>query len=65
MILIKNNQRTIPINTQEIKHAANILLDILEYSDFDLGIWFASDKTIRTYNKKYRNNRHYDGNCVS
>ena len=29
-------------------------LDALEYSDFDLGIWLTTNKTIRAYNKKYR-----------
>ena len=30
------------------------LLDHLDYSDFDVGIWFTTNRTIARYNKVYR-----------
>jgi len=55
MITIKKTIRKISINTRALKADAQKLLDILGYSDFDLGIWLTTDKTIRKYNKIYRN----------
>lgn len=55
MITIKNSQRSIPIQTASLTKDAQTLLDILGYSDFDLGIWITTNKTIRYYNKTYRN----------
>ena len=54
MILIKNTQRKIPVNTTQLKKDAQKLLTILGYIDFDLGIWLTTDQTIRKYNKQYR-----------
>lgn len=55
MIKIKNTQRSVALDLHKIKQDAQAILDELGYSDFDLGIWFTSNKTIRAYNKKYRN----------
>lgn len=55
MITIKNSQRKILIDAQQLKKDAQTLLDALRYCDFDLGIWLTSDATIRKYNKAYRN----------
>ncbi|MCL5875279.1 MAG: rRNA maturation RNase YbeY [Candidatus Dependentiae bacterium] len=55
MILIKNSQRKIKLDTEQLKHDAQTVLDALDYSDFDLGIWLASDAMIRKYNHEYRN----------
>lgn len=55
MIKIKNTQRSVKLDLKKIKQDAQIVLDALDYSDFDLGIWFTSNKTIRSYNKQYRN----------
>ena len=55
MITIKNTQRTIPVSTDTYKQKLSKILNYLEYSDFDLGVWFTTDNTIRTYNKTYRN----------
>ncbi len=55
MIKIKNTQRSVPLNLVKIKNDAQAILNELNYSDFDLGIWFTSNKTIRAYNKQYRN----------
>ena len=37
MILIENEQTTIPINTQEIERITQTILNALNYSDYDLG----------------------------
>jgi len=55
MITIKNTQRTIPIDTKKLKQDAQKILDLLDYHDFDLGIWLTTNKTIHTYNHNYRN----------
>lgn len=54
MITIKNTQRKIKINTAQLKRDAQIILDALGYSDFDLGIWLTTNATIRKYNRDYR-----------
>lgn len=54
MITIRNSQRKIKIDTARLKRDAQIILDALDYSDFDLGIWLTSNKTIQTYNREYR-----------
>lgn len=56
MILIKNTQKKIKINSEKLRKSAKKLLNFLEYSDFDLGIWLTTNKTIRKYNKRYRKN---------
>ena len=53
MILIKNEQ-TFPIDTEKLKESAQIILDALDYSDFDLGILLATPEVMQEYNKKYR-----------
>lgn len=54
MITIKNTQRSHTIDTEKVRQDAQSILDELNYSDFDLGIWFTTNKTVRTYNKEYR-----------
>ncbi len=55
MITIKNTQRTHTIDLEKVKNDAQTILLELGYQDFDLGIWFTTNKTIRFYNKTYRN----------
>jgi len=55
MITIRNTQRKIDVNTNQLKHDGQKILDLLDYPDFDLGIWLTTNKTIREYNKNYRN----------
>ncbi len=55
MVTIKNTQRKIPLNIQGIEQEVQQLLNLLRYSDFDIGIWFTSNSTMRLYNKQYRN----------
>lgn len=54
MITIRNTQRKIKIDVAKLKRDAQTILDALEYSDFDLGIWLTSNKMIHKYNKEYR-----------
>ncbi|MFI5332754.1 MAG: rRNA maturation RNase YbeY [Candidatus Babeliales bacterium] len=54
MILIKNSQRTIAIDVGQLKKDAQTILDALKYSDFDLGIWLTTNRTIHKYNRDYR-----------
>jgi rRNA maturation RNase YbeY len=54
MILIKNTQKKIDIDINAIKKDVRTILDLLGYSDFDIGIWFTTNPTIRKYNKEYR-----------
>lgn len=54
MILIRNTQRTIPIDTKTIKKEVEHILALLQYSDYDIGIWITTNKTIRDYNRTYR-----------
>ena len=55
MITIKNTQRTFKIDEQKIIQTSEIILKELSYDNFDLGIWLTTNKTIRSYNKDYRN----------
>lgn len=54
MINIKNSQRKISINVHQLEADAQLLLEILGYKKFDVGIWITTNKTIRYYNKTYR-----------
>ncbi|MEX0940265.1 MAG: rRNA maturation RNase YbeY [Candidatus Babeliales bacterium] len=55
MITIRNTQRKIQINEKKIRENVQQILDILDYSDFDIGIWLTTNKTIQAYNRDYRN----------
>ncbi len=54
MITIRNSQRKIKIDTKKLRADAQTILDALEYSDYDLGIWLTTNRTIHTYNREYR-----------
>ncbi len=54
MITIKNSQRKFSIDQEMVKAEAQMILETLGYGDFDLGIWFTTNKTIRYYNATYR-----------
>lgn len=55
MINIKNTQRKIKINKNKTKKIIQSILDYLDYINFDIGIWFTTNQTIKKYNKIYRN----------
>ena len=54
MITIKNTQRTVPLDSTTIRQEVQLILDLLHYPDFDIGIWFTTNKTLQRYNKRYR-----------
>jgi len=54
MIHIKNTQRSITIDIKKLKQDAQQILKIVDYPDFDLGIWITTDATARKYNKHFR-----------
>jgi rRNA maturation RNase YbeY len=54
MITIKNTQRKINIDTEQLKRDAQTILNALDYADYDLGIWLTTNKTIHRYNVTYR-----------
>lgn len=54
MITLKITQKKIPLNRAAILHDLQEILKILKYEQYDLGVWFTNDATIRTYNRDYR-----------
>lgn len=54
MITIRNKQRKITVNVNHLHKQAQILLDALRYSDFDLGILLTNNAGIRRYNREFR-----------
>lgn len=54
MITLKITQKKITLNRAAILHDLQEILKILKYEQYDLGVWFTNDATIRTYNRDYR-----------
>lgn len=54
MITIKNRQRRIQVDPQQLTDDAEKMLKALGYDGFDLGILLTTNKTIHAYNKEYR-----------
>lgn len=54
MIIVRNLQRKIKVDIAKLKADAQIVLDTLKYSDFDLSIMLVNNKTMHEYNKEYR-----------
>lgn len=54
MITIKNSVKNITLSNQWVKEVAQKIMDLLEYSDYDLGIWLTNNETIHRYNRDYR-----------
>lgn len=57
MILIKNSQRKYPVDRKTVEQMVSCILNQLGYGDFDIGIWFTTNKTIAAYNKEYRHKK--------
>ncbi len=55
MIYLKNSQRSVSVNTEALRRDAEHLLQYLELQDHDLSIWITNDRTIRRFNKQFRN----------
>ena len=54
MIFIKNQLRSQKVDNKAVQKDIQILLDELDYADFDISIWFTTNVTIRKYNREYR-----------
>ncbi len=54
MIHIKNSQRKIAISADQLKTDLQIILNALNYADFDISVLITTNKTIREYNRDYR-----------
>lgn len=54
MITISHSDTEVSYNEQQLRSDAQLILDDLGYSDFDLGILLTDNKTMREYNKAYR-----------
>lgn len=54
MVFIKNLQRKIKINNQQLADQVASMLAAAGYAGFDVGIWLTTNKTIRKFNKQYR-----------
>ncbi|MFA6535144.1 MAG: rRNA maturation RNase YbeY [Candidatus Babeliales bacterium] len=59
MIVIKNRQRKIKVDIKDLHAKTQKMLGVLNdkdvnYQDFDLGIMLTTNKTIRKFNKQFR-----------
>lgn len=54
MILIQNNQTTVPIDLKKLKSDTQKILKALELSRFDISIILTDNSTMQTYNRDYR-----------
>jgi probable rRNA maturation factor len=54
MILIENRICKIKINEKKIEAGIKKMLAFINYSDFDIGILFTTNKSIRNYNRNFR-----------
>ncbi len=54
MILVKNEQDTVKVYAQQLQKDSQIILDALNYNDFDLGIKLTTNREIHSLNKEYR-----------
>ena len=54
MITIINRLRKISIDAKKIEQKIKKMLDYLDYGDFDIGVFFTTNATIKKYNNQYR-----------
>lgn len=54
MIHIKNSQRKIHIDADQIEKDLHTILEALNYKDFDISVLVTTNKTIRAYNRDFR-----------
>ena len=55
MVIIRNQQRKLTVDTKKLKKDAELILKILKYSDFDLSILIVNEQFMQKYNHDYRN----------
>lgn len=54
MITIENKQTEVAIHETAIKKDAQYILGVLNYADYDLGIWLLDPQEMQRYNNEYR-----------
>jgi len=54
MITIKVTDTKTLVDTQHLKKDAQRILNLLDYSDYALGIWLATNSEIQKFNKEFR-----------
>src|SRR5690554_1626674 len=54
MILLKNSQKTLHLSAKTIKAQIQLLLSAAWYHDYDIGISFIGDRSVRKLNAEYR-----------
>jgi probable rRNA maturation factor len=54
MINLRMTPRSISFDIKTFEHDAQTLVNALDYSDYDLGIWLTTNATIKRYNRMYR-----------
>jgi probable rRNA maturation factor len=54
MVIIKNTQRKIKLDTAQIKKHVERIMQLLDYADFDISIIFVNNDTMQKYNRDYR-----------
>ncbi len=54
MIFIKNRQRKIPVNTQQLADKVQGMLTTAGYPDFGVSILLTTNRSIRKFNKQFR-----------
>mmetsp|Transcript_28367 Transcript_28367/g.84933 ORF Transcript_28367/g.84933 Transcript_28367/m.84933 type:complete len:198 (-) Transcript_28367:15-608(-) len=53
-VLVRNTQRTIPVDTAALESYTRHLLQTLGCGDFDVGLWLTTDATVRKLNTQFR-----------
>lgn len=55
MVTIENKQNIVIVDIMQLRKDARYLLGLLDYKNYDLGIWLIDNPTMQQYNKQYRN----------
>jgi probable rRNA maturation factor len=54
MIEIRNTQRAVAIDSAQVESDLERILAAVQYPDFDVTVWFTTEKTIQKYNQQFR-----------
>ena len=54
MIIIKNRQRTFPVDVQQLEKTIEVMVTALGYPDFDFFVLLTTDQSIQKYNHTFR-----------
>jgi probable rRNA maturation factor len=54
MIVVKNTQRSYPIDKKKLEIDIAQVLGAVGYSGYDVTVWFTTNATIKKYNKQFR-----------